>query len=248
VGVFTTDGGTLTTDIAVPAANRGVFTTNTAVPTIFSAPPKPTMTIHNYIAKREITVLDFDFIVSCLDFSVSCFARYLSSTSMRLLAVMVQMAMAVQQKKGLTPPISSIILVTFAATNPISMTTDHSPIVILALGCNVDAPVNMPRLQAALAARFPSIRFTRQIVTEAIGIEAAPFANCLAWMETDQDYATLHAVTKEIEQQLGSTREDRREGRVVADADILCCGGCRYHADDWQRPYIQTLMAELPRR
>ena len=118
------------------------------------------------------------------------------------------------------------------------MTTDPSPIVILALGCNVDAPVNMPRL----------IRFTRQLVTAAIGIEAAPFANCLAWMETDQDYATLHAATKEIEQQLGSTREDRREGRVVADADILCCGGCRYHADDWQRPYIQTLMAELPRR
>lgn len=128
------------------------------------------------------------------------------------------------------------------------MTTDPSPIVILALGCNVDAPVNMPRLQAALAARFPSIRFTRQLVTPAIGIEAAPFANCLAWMETAQDYATLHAATKEIEQQLGSTREDRREGRVVADVDILCCGGCRYHADDWQRPYIQTLMAELPRR
>ena len=128
------------------------------------------------------------------------------------------------------------------------MTTDPSPIVILALGCNVDAPVNMPRLQAALAARFPSIRFTRKLVTPAIGIEAAPFANCLAWMETDQDYATLHAATKEIEQQLGSTREDRREGRVVADVDILCCGGCRYHADDWQRPYIQTLMAELPRR
>ena len=85
----------------------------------------------------------------------------------------------------------------------------------------------MPRLQAALAARFPSIRFTRQLVTAAIGIEAGPFANCLAWMETDQDYATLHAATKEIEQQLGSTREDRREGRVVADADILCCGGCR---------------------
>ena len=121
----------------------------------------------------------------------------------------------------------------------------------------------MPRLQAALAARFPSIRFTRQLVTAAIGIEAAPFANCLAWMETDQDYATLHAATKEIEQQLGSTREDRREGRVVADADILYCGGwdrcsssacsdycggCRYHADDWQRPYIQTLMAELPLR
>lgn len=128
------------------------------------------------------------------------------------------------------------------------MTTDPSPIVILALGCNVDAPVNMRRLQAALAARFPSIRFTRQLVTAAIGIEAAPFANCLAWIETDQDYATLHAATKEIEQQLGSTREDRREGRVVADADILCCGGCRYHADDWQRPYIQTLMVELPRR
>ena len=108
------------------------------------------------------------------------------------------------------------------------MTTDPSPIVILALGCNVDAPVNMPRLQAALAARFPSIRFTRQLVTAAIGIEAAPFANCLAWMETDLDYATLHAATKEIEQQLGSTREDRREGRVVADADILCCGGTMY--------------------
>lgn len=128
------------------------------------------------------------------------------------------------------------------------MTTDNTHTVILALGCNVDIHANMPRLQAALAARFASIRFTRQLVTEAIGIDAAPFANRLAWMESDLDYATLHAVTKEIEQLLGSTREDRRKGRVIADADILCCGGCRYHEDDWQRPYIQALMAELPRR
>ena len=117
VGVFTTEAAVLTTDV-------GVFTTDSVVPTLFSAALKPTMTIHNYIAKREITVSGFDFIVSCFDFSVSCFVRHLSSPSMSLLAVMAPMPMAVQQKKGLTPPITSIILVTFAATNPISMTTD----------------------------------------------------------------------------------------------------------------------------
>lgn len=66
-----TDGGAFTTEAAVPTADGVVFTTEAAVPTTFSAGLKLTMTIHNSIAKREIMVSGFDFIVLCLDFSVS---------------------------------------------------------------------------------------------------------------------------------------------------------------------------------
>lgn len=142
--------------------------------------------------------------------------------------------------------LSPIILTTFAAIFLESMTVDSTQMVILALGCNVDPGVNMLRIQTALAEYFPSLRFTDQVVTSAIGIVAQPFANCLACMLSDIDYSKLYSLVKNIEQELGSCVADKQAGTVVADIDILYCGGQKYHLADWTRPYIRNLIRLLP--
>lgn len=117
--------------------------------------------------------------------------------------------------------------------------------VILALGSNKDAEINMPRMQAMLAQRLPGIRFTPSIVSPAIGIKASPFTNCLASAVWTGGYVSLHALTTEVEHALGSTHADRKAGCVVADIDILLCESRRYHEPDWQRPYIVSLLAHI---
>ena len=121
------------------------------------------------------------------------------------------------------------------------MTVDSSKMVILALGCNVDTKANMNRMQNALLRRFTSLRFSPQIVSSAVGVVAQPFANCLAWTCADMVYGELYALTKALEQVLGSSHADKRAGIVVADIDILYCGGRKYHQADWNRPYIREL-------
>ncbi len=125
------------------------------------------------------------------------------------------------------------------------MAIDNLHIIILALGCNVAPEINMARMQTALASYFPKIRFTAQMVNQAIGIVAPPFTNCLAWMPADIVYSELYTITKNIEQELGSFATDRNTGVVVADIDILYCGGHKYHETDWKRPYIQQLLVGM---
>ncbi len=127
------------------------------------------------------------------------------------------------------------------------MTVDSSQMVILALGCNVSPDVNMLRMQRVLSRRFPLLRFTYQMVTTAIGIVAQPFTNCLAYMPADIGYSELHTITKALELELGSTDTNKQEGRVVADIDILYCGGHKYHKADWNRPYIRELINVMAR-
>ncbi len=119
--------------------------------------------------------------------------------------------------------------------------------VILALGTNVEAPANMARMQQQLRSLFPSVCFTPQLTSAAVGIVAPPFTNCLAALLTTDDYDTLNHRLKNVEAQMGSTRADRRAGHVVADVDVLSYDGVRYHAADWQRSYIRRLLPLLPR-
>lgn len=122
------------------------------------------------------------------------------------------------------------------------MAVDSSQLVILALGCNVEPHVNMPRMQRVLSQRFSMLRFSEPVISTAIGIVAQPFANCLAWMPANIEYSELHAITNALEQELGSSDTQKQEGRVVADIDILFCGGYKYHKADWSRPYIRELI------
>lgn len=117
--------------------------------------------------------------------------------------------------------------------------------IIIALGSNSGAEKSIASAKKMLSGMYHGIRFSRQMLTEPIGMESAPFVNCLAMVHEEADTATVEAALKGIEEACGDSRELRAHGKVVLDADLLLCGGTRRHEPDWARPYIITLMKEL---
>lgn len=117
---------------------------------------------------------------------------------------------------------------------------------ILALGSNSNREQSMAKAMAMLEEEMGDMTFTPMVETEAIGMEALPFLNCLALGESDMTERRITAVLKQIEQACGDNVTLRAECSIVMDIDLLLLGRKKYHLNDWDRNYISELMAMLP--
>lgn len=87
--------------------------------------------------------------------------------------------------------------------------------------------------------------WTEPVASKGITAQSPKFLNSLLAIETSLDNNSLDILLKEVEAKLGSSKADKRQGRVVADLDILSYDNCQFHPEDWKRNYIQTLIQEL---
>ena len=117
--------------------------------------------------------------------------------------------------------------------------------ILLALGSNVAAELHIEQAKARLSAVFPQLRFSRSLITPAIGIVSPPFMNCLAEGYCSAPLEEVIVALKDIEAQMGSVSEERKKGIVKIDIDLLQFDGTKRKADDWSRDYIQLLLNEL---
>jgi len=117
--------------------------------------------------------------------------------------------------------------------------------ILLALGSNVAAELHIEQAKARLSAVFPQLRFSRSLITPAIGIVSPPFINCLAEGYCSVQLEEVLVALKNIEAEMGSVSEDRKKGIVKIDIDLLQFDGTKRKADDWGRDYIQLLLKEL---
>ena len=117
--------------------------------------------------------------------------------------------------------------------------------ILLALGSNVAAELHIEQAKARLSAVFPQLRFSRSLITPAIGIVSPPFMNCLAEGYCSVLLEEVIVALKDIEAQMGSVSEERKKGIVKIDIDLLQFDGTKRKADDWGRDYIQLLLNEL---
>ena len=67
----------------------------------------------------------------------------------------------------------------------------------------------------------------------------------MAQADTNLGYPALHQMLKDMERTIGSTPTERKQGIVRIDIDILLADGQRHHEDDWERPYVKNLLAQL---
>lgn len=124
----------------------------------------------------------------------------------------------------------------------ISTATFHH--VVVAVGSNYDAVLYIAHAQHVLREQFLDIRFSKVVVTKAIGMEGSPpFQNFLAAFETAIDFQGLNILLKNIESDCGRDSQNRKE--IPLDIDILSYDGVRYHEQDWNRAYIHSLFEEL---
>ena len=117
---------------------------------------------------------------------------------------------------------------------------------ILALGSNSNREQSMATAMAMLKEELGDTTFTPVVETEAIGMEAPPFLNCLAFGESDMTKGRITSVLKQIEQACGDDATLRAECKIVMDIDLLLLGSMKYHLNDWDRNYVRELMAMLP--
>ena len=117
--------------------------------------------------------------------------------------------------------------------------------ILLALGSNVAAELHIEQAKARLSAVFPQLRFSRSLITPAIGIVSPPFINCLAEGYCSVPLEEVLVALKDIEAQMGSVPEERKKGIVKIDIELLQFDNTKRKAVVWGRDYIQLLLNEL---
>ncbi len=116
---------------------------------------------------------------------------------------------------------------------------------LICLGSNTQQERHMTSAQRLLAETLGGIRFTKTIWTEPVGFQSPLYLNCLGYGKTALSYDELHQLTKDIELQLGRTKDDKLNHVVKIDIDILQLGDDLYHLSDWERAYLQELLHEI---
>lgn len=111
---------------------------------------------------------------------------------------------------------------------------------ILCLGSNSDRHTRMEAARKALAISFPDIRFGREMTTEAIGNTfLSPFSNQLALFKTTFSAEEVRSILKQIEKENGRMPEDKAQGIVNLDIDLLIYDNTILKPDDIEKEFIR---------
>ena len=110
---------------------------------------------------------------------------------------------------------------------------------LLCIGSNLDAATRLSAARTVLLSHFPDIRFSQEMVTEAIGSGfLSPFHNQVARFTTSLDAEEVRAILKGIEQAQGRLPEDKANGVVKLDIDLLVYDDCILKAKDLEREFV----------
>ena len=104
----------------------------------------------------------------------------------------------------------------------------------------------MDNARKALAELFPGILFSAEMETEAIGNGVrSPFSNQVAKLETCHSLEQLRSLLKSIEALNGRCAEDKEQGIVRLDIDILVYDHEILKPADLERDYVQEGLKAL---
>lgn len=117
---------------------------------------------------------------------------------------------------------------------------------LICLGSNYDREIHMNAARKALSETFPNIRFGEELETEAIGEGfSSPFSNQLATFQTSLTTDEIRQRLKEIELDNGRMPQEKSQGIVKIDIDILIHGSRILKPEDLKRDYIQQELERL---
>jgi 2-amino-4-hydroxy-6-hydroxymethyldihydropteridine diphosphokinase len=116
--------------------------------------------------------------------------------------------------------------------------------VLLSLASNCDQEQNLQEAQRRLLQAFKVCRFTPSIWTQPVNSHRPDlYINQLLRCATSMTVGQLQAFLKQQEAEMGRTPDDRAQGIVRIDLDLLQYDDLRYHQRDWDRDYIKQLLA-----
>ena len=110
---------------------------------------------------------------------------------------------------------------------------------LICMGSNFDRHPHMASARAALSEAFPDIRFGPELETEAIGSRfLSPFSNQLARFSTPLPAEEVRCLLKSIEKAHGRKPEDKAQGIVRLDIDLLMYDTTILKPEDMKRPFV----------
>lgn len=117
---------------------------------------------------------------------------------------------------------------------------------LLCLGSNKDRKAHMEAARTSLSIAFHNIRFGLEMETEAIGNGfLSPFSNQVASFETSLSAEEVRAMLKSIEQAQGRLPEDKAQGIVKLDIDLLVYDNMVLKPKDLEKEFVRIGLEEL---
>ena len=104
----------------------------------------------------------------------------------------------------------------------------------------------MEEARKALMNLFPNIRFGEEMTTEAIGDKfLSPFSNQVAKIETSLTIEEIRSLLKKIEKDNGRLPEDKEQGIVKLDIDLLKFDDLILKPSDMEKDYVLEGISSL---
>lgn len=111
---------------------------------------------------------------------------------------------------------------------------------LICMGSNLERRTRMASARAALSEAFPDIRFSPELETEAIGSRfLSPFSNQLGRFSTPLSAEEVRCLLKGIEKAHGRTPEDKAQGIVKLDLDLLVYDDTMLKPEDMERWFVK---------
>lgn len=117
---------------------------------------------------------------------------------------------------------------------------------LLSIGSNFHKESNIKQCCDKLELLFPGITFSEIIESEPVGngyINA--FHNLLALFTSNDEILHINARLKAIENELDRLPEDKSNGIVKIDLDLLTINNTVIKPEDFERKYIQQLLEKF---
>lgn len=114
------------------------------------------------------------------------------------------------------------------------------------LGSNESSDRTIREAQDILRECFPDIVFSRMQTTEPQNFKSPrPFLNRTGRFTTFKSEEEIRRMLKETERRMGRKPEDKAQGRVRIDIDLLVYDGKVLKTEDLQRDYVRAGLEEL---
>ena len=121
--------------------------------------------------------------------------------------------------------------------------------VLISLASNHDQEKHLHQARLCLAQILSSCQYTDAIWTKPFSSDKGKvtseklYLNQLVSATTLLPSNQLESALKDIERQMGRTTEDRLQGIVRIDLDLLKFDDQCFHLRDWKRPYVKDLLS-----
>lgn len=115
--------------------------------------------------------------------------------------------------------------------------------ILISLASNHEQTQNLAEARRRLEQIVAPDRYSEAIWTDPVGGKGKEqYLNQLLYATTDMDVKQLETTLKKVERQMGRTQEERNQGVVRIDLDLMRYDNQRYHLRDWSRAYVKRLL------